>query len=122
MPTSRQVRRLIASTALEAGLPGARANELALAANEVATNAIVHGRSPATLRLWIAAGEIVCEVADAGTGIKDVLAGQLTPAPDGPGGRGLWLARLLCDAVEIRNGVGCTVSLHATVHGPRLAS
>jgi anti-sigma regulatory factor (Ser/Thr protein kinase) len=107
------VRRTIGSFALDAGLPRSRADELVLAVNEIATNAIVHGRSPATLRAWRGDGELVFEVSDSGSGIKDVLAGQLTPAKGDPGGRGLWLTRLLCDAVEITNGTGCTVSLHA---------
>jgi anti-sigma regulatory factor (Ser/Thr protein kinase) len=53
-------------------------------------------------------------VSDAGEGISDVLAGQFTPPTAGVGGRGLWLTRLVCDAVEIRNEEGCTVSIHAT--------
>jgi anti-sigma regulatory factor (Ser/Thr protein kinase) len=71
------------------------------------------------MRVWQGAGEIVVEVADAGEGIQDVLAGQLTPSAGGLGGRGLWLARLLCDAVEVGcDQQGCTVTVHiATVNG-----
>lgn len=105
------LRRLVASTARNAGLSSSRADELALAANEIATNAVLHGRPPATLRIWQREGEIVCEVADAGPGMKDTRAGQLRPPAGASGGRGLWLARQLCDSVEIRNGVWCTVSL-----------
>ena len=107
-------RRLVRSMAIAGGLPGSRSDELALAVNEVASNAIVHGRAPASLRIWQGDRELVCEVSDSGEGIDDVLAGQLTPPPDGIGGRGLWLARMVCDAVEIRNGAGCTVAMHAT--------
>jgi anti-sigma regulatory factor (Ser/Thr protein kinase) len=108
-----KMRRLVTSTAVASGISGSRADELALAVNEIASNAIVHGRLPATLRIWEGKGKLICEVSDAGDGIKDVLAGQLTPPLAGIGGRGIWLARMLCDAVEIRNGVGCTVSIHA---------
>jgi anti-sigma regulatory factor (Ser/Thr protein kinase) len=108
------LRRLVTSMAVASGLPGSRADELALAVNEIASNAVVHGSPPATLRIWQGDREFVCEVSDSGDGIKDVLAGQLTPATEGIGGRGIWLSRMLCDAVEIRNGVGCTVSIHAT--------
>jgi anti-sigma regulatory factor (Ser/Thr protein kinase) len=108
------LRRTISSLAAEAGLPRARADELVLAVHEIATNAVVHGRSPATLRVWRANQELVFEVSDCGEGIKDVFAGQLTPAAAGLGGRGLWLTRLLSDAVEISNGTGCTVAIHAT--------
>jgi anti-sigma regulatory factor (Ser/Thr protein kinase) len=109
-----RVRRLVTSMAVASGLPGSRADELALAVNEIASNAVVHGSPPATLRIWQGDGELICEVSDAGKGIKDALAGQLTPPPDEIGGRGIWLARMLSDAVEIRNGTGCTVSIHAT--------
>jgi anti-sigma regulatory factor (Ser/Thr protein kinase) len=109
----RKLRRLVTSTAVSSGLPGSRADELALAVNEIASNAVVHGRLPATLRIWEGRGKLTCEVSDAGDGIDDALAGQLTPPPAGIGGRGIWLARMLCDAVEIRNGIGCTVSIHA---------
>lgn len=115
------MRRTIRSLAIEAGLSPARADELVLAVHEIATNAVVHGRSPATLRVWRADRELVFAVSDRGEGIKDVLAGQLTPAAAGPGGRGLWLTRLLSDAVEISNGTGCTVAIHATAPAPVLA-
>lgn len=110
-----EVRRAVGAIATEAGLARSRADELVLAVNEVATNAVVHGGPPATLRFWHGDDEIVFEVSDGGDGIRDALAGQLAPPTAERGGRGLWLTRLLCDAVEIRNGTGCTVSLHATV-------
>ena len=109
----RKVRRTVTSMAVGSGIPGARADELALAVNEIASNAVVHGRPPACLRIWQRDDELICEVSDAGDGIKDVLAGQLTPPRQGIGGRGIWLTRMLSDAVEIRNRVGCTVSIHA---------
>jgi anti-sigma regulatory factor (Ser/Thr protein kinase) len=108
------IRRSIGHVAIGAGLPRSRAEELVLAVNEIATNAVVHGSAPATVRIWHAAGELVVEVSDSGDGIADVLAGQLTPSTMGLGGRGIWLTRLVCDAVEIRNGSGCTVAIHAT--------
>jgi hypothetical protein len=92
----------------------ARAGEVALAVNEIASNALLHGSPPATLRIWSTPGKMICEVTDVGGGITDPLAGQLTPSVHGIGGRGIWLARMLCDAVEIRNGTGCTVSLHVS--------
>jgi anti-sigma regulatory factor (Ser/Thr protein kinase) len=108
------VRRTVASAAVACGLSGSRADELALAVNEIASNAVIHGRPPTTLRIWQGnGGELICEVSDTGDGIKDALAGQLTPPPSKIGGRGIWLTRMLCDAVEIRTGVGCTVSIHA---------
>jgi anti-sigma regulatory factor (Ser/Thr protein kinase) len=115
------VRRLIASTATATGLTRARADELVLAVNEIATNALVHGRPPATLRIWKGDGELVCEVSDTGNGITQDLPGQLTPPTEGLGGRGIWLARMLCDAVEVRNGAECSVSMHANTPSSALA-
>jgi anti-sigma regulatory factor (Ser/Thr protein kinase) len=107
------VRRAVGSFAIEAGLTGSRTEEVVLAVNEIATNAVIHGRPPATVRGWQAGGEIILEVTDAGDGIRDALAGQLPPPPAGLGGRGLWLTRLLCDAVEVCDVGGCTVTMHA---------
>jgi anti-sigma regulatory factor (Ser/Thr protein kinase) len=107
------VRRLAGSFAIDAGLSGSRTDEIVLAVNEIATNAVIHGEPPTTVRGWSAEDEIVFEVTDAGGGILDPLAGQLPPPPAGLGGRGLWLTRLLCDAVEVCNAGGCTVTVHA---------
>lgn len=113
------LRRAVVSAATGAGLPPARVDEMVLAVNEIATNAVIHGRSPALLRIWEQEGALVFEVTDPGEGIRDVLAGQLAPSAQGLGGRGLWLARLVSDAVEIRNGEECSVAVHVTApdHG-----
>lgn len=116
-----EVRHLAAEVAVDAGLPERKAADLSLALNEIATNAIAHGSPPNVVRIWERAEEVVCEVSDAGTGIEDESAGQERPAADAASGRGLWLARLLCDAVEIRNEHGCTVSLHAAIGMPMAA-
>jgi anti-sigma regulatory factor (Ser/Thr protein kinase) len=107
-----RIRHLVDCAALDAALPESKAEELAFAVNEITTNAVVHGRPPAVLRVWTSAEEVVCEISDAGAGIQDPLAGQLVPEPDRTGGRGLWLARVVCDALEIRKEAGSTVSLH----------
>ena len=107
------VRRTLRSFAQEAGMADWRADELVLAVNEVTTNAVVHGGPPTRARVWHADDEIVVEVTDGGDGIDDALAGQLTPAATALGGRGLWLTRLLCDAVEVRSPGGSVVTLHA---------
>jgi anti-sigma regulatory factor (Ser/Thr protein kinase) len=116
------VRRVVGSFMLDAELGESRAEELVLAVNEIATNAVIHGRLPATVRAWEANGEIVVAVTDAGEGIRDVLAGQLTPPTASLGGRGLWLTRQLCDAVEVRcDESGCTVTIRAATPSGDLA-
>ena len=111
------LRRLVGAMAAAVGISGVRAEGLVLAVNEIASNAVVHGSTPATLRVWPGETEFVCEISDSGAGIEDPLAGQLIPPTDGIGGRGIWLARMLCDAVEIRSEAGCTVSIHAVATG-----
>jgi anti-sigma regulatory factor (Ser/Thr protein kinase) len=112
-----QVRRLAGAAALDSGLSGDRAAELAFAVNEIATNAIVHGSPPAILRIWRRGRELIYEITDAGPGIKDVQAGRRRPAANAIGGRGIWLARRICDRVEIGNRIGCRVNLSAAVPG-----
>jgi anti-sigma regulatory factor (Ser/Thr protein kinase) len=112
------LRQLVASKAIRAGLSSARAADLALAFNEIATNAVVHGSPPTTTRVWEEDGEVICEVTDAGSGIDDPYPGQVPPPVDSPGGRGIWLARQLCDRLEFHNGVRCTVSIGASVRRP----
>jgi anti-sigma regulatory factor (Ser/Thr protein kinase) len=118
----RSVRRLVEWEGLYSGLPDERIEELILAVNEVASNALVHGAAPASLRIWNEGGEIVFEVVDGGAGISDALAGQLPPEPEVLGGRGLWLSRMMADAVEIRSDTaGNSVTIHATLPGPLAA-
>ncbi|HEX2357502.1 MAG TPA: sensor histidine kinase [Micromonosporaceae bacterium] len=94
------VRVLVCEAAAEHGLSGDRALDLQIAVNEVATNAVTHGRVPATLRVWPDEATLVCEVTDFGQ-MTNQMAGRLTPATDSEGGRGLLLVNHLCDLVRI---------------------
>ena len=74
-----------------------------LAVDEMSSNAARHGRPPIDLRLWTAPDRIVCTIADRGPGWDDPFAGY-GPAHGedlSRGGMGLWLARQLCDHVDI---------------------
>jgi anti-sigma regulatory factor (Ser/Thr protein kinase) len=97
------VRDLVRTSAAAAGLPPTRIAEIVLAAHEVAMNAITHGRGRGAVRVWNGGGELVCEVEDRGPGIADPGAGLLPPDPASARGRGLWIARQLCEAVEIES-------------------
>ena len=117
-----RMRSLIESTALAAGLTPSRAEETVLAVNEVATNALLHGGPPAALRVWMDDQELTYEISDRGAGIGDVFAGKQRPSPTQISGRGLWIARQLCDEVEITNGEGCTVTLRVAAPSGKLAA
>ena len=108
----RHVRELVRKHSIVVGLDQSKADNLALAANEVATNSIVHGGGRGTVRVWEDAGRVICEVRD--RGVFDLpLADRVAPGPDPSSPRGLWLAKQLCDLVQIRTFDGETaVRLH----------
>jgi hypothetical protein len=69
------------------------------------------------VRSWRANGDLIYEIRDAGPGLIDPLVGHLTLDPAVRGEpRGLWIARLLSDLVEVRSdGTGLVVRLHIAV-------
>jgi anti-sigma regulatory factor (Ser/Thr protein kinase) len=85
-----------------------------LAVDEMTSNAVRHGGPPVSLRLWIADDRIVCSIRDRGPGLDDPFAGYGPAHGDdlSRGGMGLWLARQLCDHVDITgDGGGASVRL-----------
>ena len=74
-----------------------------LAVDEMTSNALRHGGRPIDLRLWIGSDRMVCTIGDRGTGWDDPFAGYGPAHGDdlSRGGMGLWLARQLCDHVDI---------------------
>lgn len=106
------LRELVSSEAIRLGLPPSRADDLVLAASEVATNSIRHGGGTGVLRLWAEPDAVVCEIGDAGR-IEDPLVGRDRPSGDLESGYGLWLANHVCDLVQIRTfESGSIVRLH----------
>ena len=91
-----------------------RTEDLHLAIDEIAANAVRHGGPPVQLSLWGSADRVVCTISDHGPGMADPFAGY-GPAHGtdlSRGGMGLWLARQLCDHVDvIDDGPGLTVRL-----------
>jgi anti-sigma regulatory factor (Ser/Thr protein kinase) len=107
-----EVRGLAGRFAADAGLAPSRAANFVLAANEIATNSVLHGGGKGSFRIWREAGAISCEVRDAGH-ISNPLVDRELPAADVAGSRGLWLGNHLCDLVQIRRVPGGTaVRLH----------
>ena len=97
------LRHFVTDHARRLGVAADRVGDLAIAVTEVATNAVRHAGSPATLRIWNDRDAVVCDISDRGR-ITDPLAGRHLPAPDAESGRGLWLVNQLCDLVELRSG------------------
>ena len=99
LSTPSDARDLIRRAGEQAGLSGARVEDMMLAVSEAATNSLLHGRPPVHLRVWAGHHKLVVAVSDAGEGPARPLVGLLPPAAGALDGRGLWLAHQLCDHV-----------------------
>jgi anti-sigma regulatory factor (Ser/Thr protein kinase) len=82
-----------------ARLPADRADDLLVAVNELATNAVQYAGG-GRLTVWTEPGLVVCQVDDGGR-LTDPLVGLVTPAPESTQGRGLILAHQLCDLLRL---------------------
>lgn len=102
------VRHDVAGHASAAGLEGLRLDGFVLAVNEIMTNAVRHGGGHGVVRLWRTVGGLRCEVRDQGTGEPGRFNGHALPPTEATGGRGLWLARTLCDSFDVETGLAGT--------------
>jgi len=112
-----QLRHQLGAAVAASAVSADTASEFVFAVGEVTTNAIRHGHPPVRVRAWVTPSRLLCTVTDAGPGIDDPFAGYV-PAHTDParGGLGLWLARRLCDDVDLRHtSEGFSVRLAA--HG-----
>jgi anti-sigma regulatory factor (Ser/Thr protein kinase) len=102
------VRRLCDQAQLEKDT----AEDLVLAAHELACNSVVHGGGGGTLRSWGNDASFVMEVQDKGI-IEDVMVGRGQQFQLNENGRGLWMANQLCDLVQVRSSeAGTMVRMH----------
>jgi anti-sigma regulatory factor (Ser/Thr protein kinase) len=107
------VRHAVTRFAVRAGLAGQRLDDFVLAVNEMMTNSVRHAGGSGTLILWCQNEKLECDVVDEGPGIpSEHIDGHPLPSPFALNGRGLWLARRLCDNMTIKTGpLGTTVHL-----------
>lgn len=103
-----RLRHAVAAELATSGAGPELLEDLLLAVDEMVSNAVRHGRPPVGLRLWIGDDRVVCTIGDAGPGWDDPFAGYGPAHGDdlSRGGMGLWLARQLCDHVDISGGHG----------------
>lgn len=107
------LRRAVGRCAAAHGLTGSRLDGFVLAVSEIVTNAVAHGGGRGRLRLWQVDAALTCEVVDGGPGLpEEYVRGSRRPPATALHGRGLWLARQLCDLVSVAAGPhGTTVRL-----------
>jgi anti-sigma regulatory factor (Ser/Thr protein kinase) len=116
------VRGLVTEVAAATGLDADRCARLAIAVNELVTNAITHGLPPATVTITSTGTDVLVAVHDGGGGFTEpdvvavlpgdgsVAARAAPPGLEDVSGRGLWLAVRLCDHVDVRTDpAGTTV-------------
>jgi anti-sigma regulatory factor (Ser/Thr protein kinase) len=107
------LRSFISGHARHHGMSRPRVNDLLVAATEVATNAIRHGRRPISCQMWREDDDLIVDVTDAGRWDPDPVPGFLPPDPSSLSGFGLWGVRMLCALVQLRTGLaGTTIRLH----------
>ncbi|MGH9297549.1 MAG: ATP-binding protein [Acidimicrobiales bacterium] len=99
-------RQLARDAARSASLDPLRSDDFALAASEVVTNSLVHGRRPVSCHWWLDEHLLSYQVDDGGRGVLDPLAGYRSPPAGANQGRGLWLARQLVDSIEFDSSRG----------------
>jgi anti-sigma regulatory factor (Ser/Thr protein kinase) len=94
-----------------------RCDDLLVAVSEIVANSIRHGAGRRELRVWAHSRTVTCDVGDDGPGFADALAGYRPPAQATTGGRGLWIAGQLCDALAVDRRDGRTVVRFAVTVG-----
>ncbi|MEW9533644.1 anti-sigma factor RsbA family regulatory protein [Microbispora sp. NPDC049125] len=104
----QSVRRFVTGQAGRSGLTGERVTMLALAAHEASR----YLETPLTARMWETFGALVCDLRADREIAAGPLAGFTPPGLEERPEDGLWVARQICDHVDIRTGGGsCTVRL-----------
>lgn len=96
----QEVRAVVAAAVGRAPFETDRAEDVVLAVNEIATNAVEHGTREAELAVWADAEGVTCEVHDRGR-LGGPLPGLRAPHPAEERGRGVWIARQLCDVLHV---------------------
>ncbi|WNV85590.1 sensor histidine kinase [Umezawaea sp. Da 62-37] len=111
------VRGFAETTAAALGMSPTRIDGFVIAVNEVATNTVQHGGGSGRIALRRAGDRVVCDITDHGADpTVDWYAGYLPPDPAHPRGHGLWVARQLCDLLQIHASAdGTAVRLHHRV-------
>lgn len=91
------LRAFVTARAESLGLPKDRVDLLRLAVSELATNTLLYTVGGGRVRVWVEAGQLMCEVVDRGPVPK---LGRPMPPPEAERGRGLAIVERVCDEVS----------------------
>jgi len=112
-------RPFIRTRAAMAGLSGEKPN-LIQAVIEVLSNALAHGAPPCRRYIYTEGPALVCHVHDSGPGLVNHLISYLPPGNGTSHGRGIWVARQLCDSLHIASDeTGTHVAMRVILPGDR---
>jgi serine/threonine-protein kinase RsbW len=98
------LRRLATEHGRRAGMDPGKVGDFVLAVNEAATNAICHGGSRASLRLWQSGEDLCCEV----RGGSWIPSDQPLAVPDEADRLRLWVVWQVCTDVDLSYGPDTT--------------
>jgi anti-sigma regulatory factor (Ser/Thr protein kinase) len=104
-----RLRSAVAAHASELGA-GEAVYDVVLIAHELSSNAVRHGGGTGRLHLWWDDDRILCRVSDSGPGLDDSSVRGHLPAPQAPGGRGLWIVRSLAAVRIVTGPSGTTIT------------
>jgi anti-sigma regulatory factor (Ser/Thr protein kinase) len=105
--TLRGIRAWTKRHGFEAGLDPERVEGLVLAVCELVSNSLEHGAGHGTLSWWIRPGRVVAQIHDPGH-MGAITPGLRRPDARSVRGRGVWLARQLCDVLHLWTAVDGT--------------
>lgn len=115
------LRKAVAAHAQVVGLPPDRVDDTVYAVSEITTNCVEHGAGHGNLLMWAAGGELIWEVHDPGRSGSTVgfhptptRLGLTPPSRSDDRGRGIWIARELCDRLHVWSA-GDGTSVRGTV-------
>jgi serine/threonine-protein kinase RsbW len=109
-----KVRALVHAAGVAARVASDELDNLLLAVSEVVTNAIVHGGDAGSVAVEHQTTGLVVVICDNGNGLPDNLPSD-RPSIGAIGGRGLWLAHVMCPHIEIISSQGgVTVRLNTS--------
>ncbi|GGT96598.1 sensor histidine kinase [Actinomadura citrea] len=109
---ARMRHTVVLETAL-LGLAGERLMIFAAAVGELLIGVSGAGGRRPSVALWGRPGEVVCDVDLPATASLDPFIGLHPPTLDPRPGDGVWLARQICDHLDVRSGPGgTTIRLH----------
>ena len=98
------LRRRLRSWGATCGLDEQDVDDIVIAVDEIATNALEHGQPPARVRGWTDSEALIIQVADQGRTSIPATTGYHRPGTDALRGRGVWIARQLADVLTTHTG------------------